>query len=159
MTDQSERSKVAELIKGIRIAMLTTVDDEGRLVSHPMATQDVEFDGTVWFIAERSSTQVQSIQARPNVNVAFSGDSTWVSLSGTAAVVDDTAKLKEFWNTFTDAWIEGGPEHPNNVLLRIDADTAQYWDSPGAKVTQLVNLVKSKLTGERMEGDSGTVQM
>ncbi|MBK7722063.1 MAG: pyridoxamine 5'-phosphate oxidase family protein [Austwickia sp.] len=155
----AERSKVTELIRGIRIAMLTTVTDDGSLVAHPMSTQDVDFDGTVWFIAERSSSQVGNIQARPQVNVAFAGQGTWVSLSGTASVVDDAAKLSEYWNTFTDAWMEGGPENPNNILLRVEADTAQYWDSPGAKVTQLLNLVKAKVTGERMEPDSGTVVM
>lgn len=159
MTDQSDRTKVNNLIKDIRVAMLTTTDHDGRLVSHPMATQEVEFDGTLWFIAQRSASQVQSMQVRPQVNVAYSGNGTWVSLCGTASVVDDTAKLKELWNSFTDAWMEGGPEQPNNVLIRIDTDTAQYWDTPGARVTQLVNLVKAKVTGERVEGDSGTVTM
>ena len=55
------------------------------------------------------------------MNVAYSGSSSWVSLSGTAAVVDDRAKLAELWNTFTDAWMEGGPENPNNVLIKVDA--------------------------------------
>ena len=46
MTDESgEISRLAELAKGIRIAMLTTVDEEGHFIGVPMAQQEVEFDG------------------------------------------------------------------------------------------------------------------
>jgi general stress protein 26 len=154
-----QTEKVHDLIKKTRIAMLTSVDADGGLISKPMATQDVEFDGDVWFIAERDSAKVRNISARPQVNVAYSGGSSWVSLSGTAAVVDDPAKLAELWNTFTDAWMEGGPENPNNVLIKVDADSAEYWDSPGSKVTQVLNLVKAKVTGERFEGDNEQVDL
>ena len=158
MTDDQVQ-KVTELMDGIRIAMLTTTDAQGRLVSRPMATQDVEFDGDLWFITERSAAAVDQVQANPRVNVAFAGSSSWVSLSGTAEVVDDLQKLKELWDTFTGAWMEGGPENPENVLLRVEADSAEYWDSPGSKVTQVLNLVKAKVTGERFEGDNEVVDL
>ena len=155
--DQTE--KVHDLIRKTRIAMLTSSDADGRLVSKPMATQDVELDGDVWFIAERGSEKVRNVTARPQVNVAYAGSSSWVSLSGTAAVIEDPAKLAELWNTFTDAWMEGGPENPDNVLIKVDASSAEYWDGPGSKVTQVLNLVKAKVTGERFEGDNEQVDL
>ena len=153
MSHDDDTRKVAELIKGTRVAMLTHVDATGRLVSHPMATQEVEFDGDVLFIAERDSHKCQDIAAQSpaRVNVSFSSGSSWVSLSGTAEIVDDRAKLEELWNTFTDAWMEGGPEHPNNVLIKVSADSAEFWDTPGSKATQVLNLVKAKVTGERLD--------
>jgi general stress protein 26 len=163
MAEQSRTTegaeKVASLIKGIRVAMLTSIDGTGRLVSRPMATQDVDFDGDVWFIAERSAEHTRNLQAEPKVNAAYSGRSSWVSLAGTARVVDDRQRLEEYWNTFTDAWMEGGPENPENVLIHVQADTAEYWDSPGSRVTQVVNLVKAKVTGERFEGDNRVVDL
>jgi len=152
-------AKVADLVKGIRVAMLTSTDPQGRLVSRPMATQDVDFDGDIWFITERSAEHTRNLQADPRVNVAYSGTSSWVSIAGTARVVDDPTRLREYWNTFTDAWLEGGPDNPNNVLVHVEADTAEYWDSPGSKVTQVVNLVKAKVTGERFEGDNRVVDL
>lgn len=82
-----------------------------------------------------------------------------MSLAGTAEVVNDPARLEEYWNTFTDAWMEGGPDNPENILIHVHADTAEYWDSPGSKVTQVVNLVKAKVTGERYEGDNKVVDL
>jgi general stress protein 26 len=158
-TETGETQKVHDLIQKTRLAMLTSVGPDGRLMSKPMATQDVEFDGDVWFIAERDSVKVRNIQANPQVNVAYSSSDSWVSVSGTAAVVDDQAKLAELWDTFTDAWMEGGPENPNNILIRIRADSAEYWDTPGSKVTQVANLVKAKVTGKRFEGDNEQVDL
>ena len=153
-----DTKKVAELVDGIRIAMLTTHDGE-RLVSRPMATQDVEFDGDVWFVTERSAPWVGQLGSNPQVNVAYAGSSSWVSLSGTARVVNDESRLREYWNTFTDAWLEGGPENPENVLVHVEAHSAEYWDSPGSKVTQVLNLVKARFTGERYEADQGVVDL
>jgi general stress protein 26 len=160
MTTQDEQQqKVHDLIRSTRLAMLTSVDPDGRLVSKPMATQDVEFDGEVLFIAERGSHKVRNIEGDPRVNVAYAGSGSWVSLSGVARIVDDRARLEELWNTFTDAWMEGGPENPDNVLIVVAADGAEYWDTPGSKVTQVVNLVKARVTGERFEGENQTVDL
>ncbi|MFL0563786.1 pyridoxamine 5'-phosphate oxidase family protein [Kocuria rhizophila] len=161
MAESNENiQKVRDIIKGTRIAMLTHVDEDGRLVSKPMATQEVEFDGTVRFIAERASDQGMDIQKNPNVNVAYSGNGAWVSLSGTARIVNDTDKLRELWSSFTGSWLEGGPENPNNVLIEIDADTAEYWDTPGgSKVTQVANLIKAKVTGNTVDGENEVVDL
>ena len=161
MTDQDNgTAKVRQLIKDTRIAMLTHADEHGNLISKPMATQDVEFDGTVYFIAERTSDQVQDLQQRPAVNVAYAGDGAWVSLTGTALVLNDEAKLKELWDSFTGSWLEGGPENPDNVIIEVTGRSAEYWDTPGGgKVTQVANLVKSKVTGDTIKGDKGVVDL
>ena len=158
-SQDEQQQKVQDLIRSSRIAMLTSVSPDGSLISKPMANQDVDFDGDVWFISERTSQKVRNIEANPNVNVSYSDRSSWVSLAGKASVVDDHAKLTELWDTFTDAWMEGGPDNPNNVLIKVDGDSAEYWDSPGSKVTQVVNLVKAKVTGKRFEGDNEKVDL
>jgi general stress protein 26 len=159
MTDTDGRAKVSELIKGIHVAMVTTTSVEGGLRSRPLAPQQVDFDGDVYFIVERDSSVVADVALSPAVNVAYVDSSTWVSVSGTARVLDDQAKLAELWDSFTGAWLEGGPEDSRNVLLHVHAESAEYWDSPGAKVTQVANLVKAKLTGERLDADMGKVDL
>ena len=66
-------AKVRELVEGERTAMLTTIGEQGRIVSRPMATQDVEFDGDVWFFADRQSPKVAEIQADPRVQAVYLG--------------------------------------------------------------------------------------
>ncbi len=51
-------SKLASMIRAIKVAMLTTVNPDGSLRSRPMATQEAPFDGTLWFFTRESSSTV-----------------------------------------------------------------------------------------------------
>ena len=54
--------KLSEMIKDIEIAMLTTAEPDGSLRSRPMATQQFEFDGDLWFFTRASSPKVDEIE-------------------------------------------------------------------------------------------------
>ncbi|MGZ5406073.1 MAG: pyridoxamine 5'-phosphate oxidase family protein, partial [Nocardioides sp.] len=82
----------------------------------------------------------------------------WVSVVGHAHVVDDRAKLADLWNTFAEAWLPGGPDDPQATLLRVDADRAEFWDTPGSKVASLISFAKTKLTGETFDADHAVVR-
>ncbi|MPQ98951.1 pyridoxamine 5'-phosphate oxidase [Modestobacter sp. I12A-02628] len=148
-TDQTR--KVAELIKGEKIAMLTTRDETGRLGSRPMALQEVEFDGDLWFFAERDSGPVATLAMHPQVNVSVGSSGTWVSVAGTAVIVDDPAKKEELWNAGAAAWLPQGPEDDSVVLIKVEGETAEYWDTPG-RVSTALSFAKATVTGERYSG-------
>ncbi|HEX2902418.1 MAG TPA: pyridoxamine 5'-phosphate oxidase family protein [Jatrophihabitans sp.] len=159
MTDDST-AKLAELLKKFRIAMLTTVDSDGRLTSRPMAVQEAEFDGDLWFFAQRDAHQVANVRTQPEVGVALASKDAWVSIHGRAAVVDDNAKAHELWNSAVEAWFPDGPDDPNVVLLKVIAEGAEYWDSPGSRVTTLLSYATSKLTGSRPDvGENERVEL
>ncbi|NJK44535.1 MAG: pyridoxamine 5'-phosphate oxidase family protein [Pleurocapsa sp. SU_196_0] len=82
------RQRFMELVKGVKFAMLTTQATDGSMRSRPMFTQDVEFDGELWFFTSASSGKVDEIEANPEVNVAYSKPdaSLYLSVSGTARV-------------------------------------------------------------------------
>lgn len=159
-THEDAVAKLAELAADIRIAMLTTVDDGGALVSRPMAQQEVKFDGDLWFFAERDSATVAHVTGRPQANVSLTSNDTWVSLHGSVAVVDDRAKAHELWNKIVEAWFPEGPDDANVVLLKFTADGAEYWDTPGGRVASVLSLAKAKVTGEPYSGgENETVQL
>ena len=144
--------KVAELLKGERFGFLTTITMDGRLTSRPMTLQEVEFDGDLWFFAERDSHPVQHIAASPEVNVGVGSGGSWVSLTGDAVVVEDAAKKRELWNSAVEAWFPQGPDDDSVVLIKVQADSAEYWDTPGGRLATAFSFVKAKLTGERIDG-------
>ena len=145
-------AKVAELASDIKFAMLTTVDADGELVSRPMAHQAVEADSDLWFFSSRDSRKVQHVEANPHVAVTLASSSTWVSINGSAAVVDDVQKAKDLWSVDMDAWFPQGPDDPSIVLIKVTGETAEYWDGPGGRVSSVLSLAKSKLTGKRYSG-------
>jgi general stress protein 26 len=148
----SPATKVAELLKGQRFGMLTTTDPDGTLISRPMAMQEVEFDGDLWFFAARDSRKITQLGAHSQVNVAVGSSDTWISLTGTGVVVTDAAKKRELWNSMVEAWFPDGPDDDGVVLLKVEADSAEYWDSPGGRVATAISFAKAKLTGERYSG-------
>ena len=160
MADEaSDRDKLVALMRDMRIAMFTTTADDGTLQAVPMARQEVEPSGELWFITARDTRHVRDIGQRPHVGLTFSSSDAWVSIHGRALVVDDEAKLKELWNTFAEAWLPGGPEDPNATLIRVDVEGGEYWDTPGGRVASLISFAKSKLTGDTFEPDHGTTNL
>jgi len=144
--------KVAELAKDINIGMLTTVDADGHFVSRPMGQQDVDDDGVMWFFAERDSRKIGHIAANPHVNVTLSSPSTWISIDGTAEIVDDAAKTHELWNGWVEAWLPQGPDDGSVILIKVSGETAEYWDTPGGRIASVISFVKAKVTGEPYDG-------
>jgi general stress protein 26 len=135
--------KLRKLMRDIRTAMLTTVASDGSLHSRPMLTSEVEFDGTLWFIASARSGLAQEISANPNVNVSYAnpkGD-RYISVTGAASMLRDGARLKELWSGKHKAWFGQGKKDPDLTLLRIDVHFAEYWDATAESV-QLSQFVR-----------------
>ncbi|MGB6182602.1 MAG: pyridoxamine 5'-phosphate oxidase family protein [Rhodococcus sp. (in: high G+C Gram-positive bacteria)] len=164
MTDTEDRTegvaRVAELVSDAKLCMFTTRGTDGHLKARPMALQETDFDGDLWFFAAADSRKVADIDADPSVGVSFQSGTSWVSLSGTARVVRDDAKKKELWSQGVAAWFENGPDSDEVVLLHVEAEGAEFWTAPGSKVTTLLAYAKSRITGDRPDiGDNETVDM
>jgi len=118
---------IKELIKDIDTAMFTTVSAEG-LVSRPMKTQEVEFDGDLWFLTKKDTTKFEELLHDPRVNIVYSGKS-YVSIRGTAKIVEDLDKKKELWSPGYDTILQTSYDDPNVILIRVQAEAAEYWKS------------------------------
>lgn len=140
--------KVRFLIKGIETAMLTTVSPEG-LVSRPMKTQEVEFDGDLWFLTKKDTGKFHELLHNKQVNVAYAGKS-FVSIRGEAELVDSKEKLKQFWSPAYEKLLETTIDDPNLVLIKVKAETAEYWDS-GNKF-KMVKFLFNRLIGKDTQG-------
>ncbi len=141
--------KLAKLIRGFKFAMLTTVDLDGSLYSRPMACQQQEFTGELWFFTSRSSGKIRSIESDQHVNVSYASpsDQVFISVSGRASIITDHHKFDEFWSPLYKAWFPLGLEDPDLILLRVHVESAEYWDSPSNMIVKLVGFAKAILTG------------
>jgi general stress protein 26 len=158
-TQQADRLETFDkLLDKSRTVMFTTVAEGGKVLSRPMTVQEVTDDHELVFITQ-AHTDVAKQSDGNQVNVSVAGDDYWISLSGTASVAEEPETKKRLWNTFNDAYTDGGPENPDNVVLRVDADSAEYWDTPGG-VGVLLGVLKAQLTGGKPEsGENATVQL
>jgi general stress protein 26 len=162
-THEDGRAKLTELISRARLCMLTTMTEDGRHVSRPMAVQETEFDGDLWFFVDEGSDKVAQVRKHPQVNLAFANekDSEWVSLSGTAEVVHDRAKAEELYTKYLEVWFPDGLDTPGLALIKVHAQTAEYWDAADSKVRRLIGMVQAirKDDPDRFPADNETVDL
>lgn len=147
----SDLSKLGDLIKDIRVAMLTTVSKEGELHSRPMMAQELDESGSVWFFTSSESGKAHSIENDQRVNLGYAkpNDSKYVSASGVAHIVKDQQKIKELWKPAMKAWFPEGVNESDLVLIQVQIESAEYWDAPrGGEIVQLAKMTKAILTGQ-----------
>ena len=153
-------AEVAELIADTRVCMLTTTDATRTLVSRPMAVLEVEFDGDLWFFSDADARKVEQVRHDARVNVAFASGHSWVSVAGRAEVVRDVDKIERLWSAVLSSWFPDGPQSPGLVLVKVHAESAEYWDTPGIGVASVLSLVKARTTGQRYSGgDNQTIDL
>ncbi|MFN7135082.1 MAG: pyridoxamine 5'-phosphate oxidase family protein [Myxococcales bacterium] len=147
---QASIERLSELIKGIRFAMLTTVGEHGVLHSRPMYTQEMNEDGELWFFTYSDSLKVSEVEHDQHVNVSYADPdkNRWVSVAGRARVVRDRAKMESLWRPTLRAWFPKGLEDPNIALLRVQVESAEFWDHPSGRMVQLIGLARALVTGK-----------
>jgi general stress protein 26 len=154
--------KVAKLIEGIQFAMLSTIDENGEIHARPMATQQVEFDGDVYFFTDENTSKVADIRRDSRVNVVYASPEKdcYVSLAGNAEISHDKAKMKELWSPGLKIWFEEGLETPGICLIRVKASGVEYWNGPNNKLMKAVNMARFAITRDSsLLGEHATVDV
>jgi len=151
--------RVWELMKKIGFAMLVTHDGD-KLRARPMSAHAERENNAVYFLTDARNHKDEEIKRNPNVNLSFAdaGDQKYVSVTGTAAISNDRAKIKQLFSMPAKAWWDSA-EDPNIRLLKVTPDDAEYWDSPGT-VISYVKMAAAAATGTRPEiGDNRKVSL
>jgi general stress protein 26 len=157
--NEGDVARAWELMKKIGFAMLVTQDGD-RLRARPMSAYVERDDNAIYFLTDARHHKDEEIAHNPNVNVSFAdaGDQKYVSVSGTAVVSNDRAKIKQLFSTPAKAWWNSA-EDPNIRVLKIAPESAEYWDSPGS-VISYVKMAAAAVSGTRPDiGENRKVTM
>lgn len=158
-----------------QFCMMTTQTPDGLLASRCMALAakvrccDVDVSNALTFRQEANgvdylfhsnseSGKTDDIKEGGSVvNLGFLNNSgEWASVSGNAKIESDRELVKKYYSPALKAWIgdlgdgkhDGGPEDPRIVLIRVQAQTAQYSISKRTMIGSFVELAKGVATGE-----------
>ena len=65
-----------------------------------MATQEVDEEGNIWFMSDRSSDKNKEIDKDNKVQFFYShtGNYEYLSIFGRAEIVNDRSKIEELWS-------------------------------------------------------------
>lgn len=150
MTRHSDQERVWDLMGEIGFAMLVTHDghsDEMR--ARPMHALIRQEEDAIYFLTDKRHDKDDEIQINDNVCVAFAdnGGHRYVSVTGTANLLDDRAKVEELWDPSNKLFWDDEND-PNIRVLRVKPSKAEFWDSPGKLVTT-VKMAAAVLTGAK----------
>jgi general stress protein 26 len=121
---------IAEKMRGIDFAMLSTRTEGGQIAARPMSNNgDVDYDGDSYYFTYEQSRTVSDIEAEPRVSLAFSGSGNfYVAVEGKAKLIRDKATFEAHWTGELDNWFEDGADTPGCVMIHIAAERIKYWD-------------------------------
>jgi general stress protein 26 len=162
MTDDNttrDTDRAWELMKKIGFAMLVTRDGD-KLRARPMGAYLERESNAIYFLTDARRHKDEEIARDPNINLSFAnaGDQKYVSVTGTAVVSNDRARIKQLFSTPAKAWWDSA-EDPNIRVLKITPDDAEFWDSPGS-VISYVKMAAAAVTGTCPDlGDNRKVAM
>ena len=149
-----------DLVKDIKIAMLTTRRPDGHLRSRAMATQRRALGADLWFVTLDTAPKLRDLDNDPHVNLSYYNDKTseWVSVSGLATISHDRAKIRELYAPDWKMWFgeEGDPRHgtpddPRMTLIGVTIHAAEFLEVNKPKPVIVFELVKGWLTGQPAE--------
>jgi general stress protein 26 len=148
-----------ELMKKIGFAMLVTRDGD-KLRARPMSAYLERENNAVYFLTDARRHKDEEIARNSGINLSFAdaSDQKYVSITGTAIVSNDRAKIKQLFSTPAKAWWDSADD-PNIRVLKITPDEAEFWDSPGT-IISYVKMAAAAVTGARPEiGDNRKVEL
>lgn len=145
--DTNPRDKLYEMIAKVKIAMLTTIESDGGLHSRPMANQEADDNGDLWFFLDKTSSLAETVKSNPKVSLGYSdpGGDNYVSVAGSAELIHDKVVIDEKWSEDVAAWFEGGKDNPNVALIKVNPTEGEFWDTSSNALTTAVGYIKSKL--------------
>lgn len=165
MESYLQTKTVQDLIKkieNIEICMFSTLEADGSIVSRPMSTRQIEPDGILWFFTDEHSVKVDDVLHFDHVNLAYADISkqTYISISGTAELVTDQARIQKLWSPVLQAWFPKGLEDPNLALIKVIPHTAEYWNASSNKMQQVFKIAKAIMKGKQYQGgEHGKINM
>jgi general stress protein 26 len=162
LNDKEALQKFRELAKEINICMFITNTANDQEHTRPMATIEVEEDGSLWFFTDARSTKVQEVNDEKIVHLVYAhpGKESYLDVWGNAQLVKDRQQIKDKWSTMVKAWFPEGVDDPNVALLKVKPTDAYYWEAKTGKMVKALKIAASVVTGTRLaEGAEGSLKL
>lgn len=162
LQDKNALQKFKELVNDIRVCMFITNNEEEHNHTRPMATIEVEENGTLWFFTDIRSIKVEEVTMEHTVHLVYAhpGKESYLDIWGKAFVVNDKKTKKEKWSPVVKAWFPKGVDDPDLTLLRVAPYDVYYWDAEHGKMASFLKIAASAVSGQKFSaGVEGQLKM
>ena len=157
MSKQQHMDTIQTMVKSVKYTMLVTRNAEDHLHSCPMNTTETSIGAReIWFIGHKPSETVDNISKNSEVNLAYVSQDgeKYLSISGTAELVENKEKLDELWSITYNAYFEQGKDDPKVQLIKVVPHGAEYWAN-GNPISSAVKMAAAAVTDTAIEKSLG----
>ena len=161
-TGKSEQELVErawELAADIEFCMFVTWDGK-KQAARPLDAHVERDANAIYFLSDASGGKIDQIEKFPVVTVTFSdtGSMKFVTMSGTATVSNDRAKIRDLFEPSSKAWWDSA-EDPAIRLITFVPDEAELWDSPNMLISAVLMLTAAVTGAKPKLGDHAKLAM
>lgn len=150
ISNKEALEKLRSIVDQIDIGTLCSFNKESDYPHGvPMSRQEVDDDGSIWYICSAESETFRNIENDPKISLFYADakNYTFLSINGTGRLSRDQARIDRYWNKMMEGWFEKGNEDPNIRLLQVTPVEAHYWDSNSNMIINLFQMLKATITG------------
>ncbi len=154
MSKQENMDKAQAIIKDVKFAMMSTVNNKGDVHAWPMTTSETSLGAKeIWFVGDITSDVVKDIQDNNNVGLSYATQDgkNYVSISANAELSDDKDKLEELWSPMYSAFFEQGKDDPNVQLIKVVPHGIECWISGSSTINMFKMAVAAVQEGKTAE--------
>lgn len=140
MPRQNDQDRVWTLMERIGLCMMVTHEgDTDGLRARPMKAYPDHAEDAIYFLTDSRDRKDDEIAINDNVCLTFVASEgeidgqVFVSVSGTANLVDDRDKIQQLWTTADRAlWTD--EDDPHLRVLKVRPAAAEFWEGPGRMI-------------------------
>lgn len=131
----------------------TDVSTHGSSRARPMAVQDVDDDGNLWFLSADDSHKNQEVALDPIVRLYFqaSAHSGFLTLAGRVTTSRDPAKIEELWKPVMKTWFTEGEHDPRITVLKFKPEEGYYWNTKHGQVVAGIKMLIGAAIGKTLD--------
>ena len=162
LSNKEALEKFKNIVEDVKTCMFITNTAGNNEHTRPMATIEVEDNGTLWFYTDVRSIKVEEVNDQHTVHLVYAhpGKSAYLDVWGKAEVITDKQQVVDKWSPVVKAWFPDGITDPNLALLKVQPQEAYYWEAESGQMVQFFKMAASIVTGKRLaEGAEGSLNI
>jgi general stress protein 26 len=122
--------KIKEMVDKVNTCFFCTAETvAGSTGARPMAVQEVDDAGNLWFLSAKDSHKDQELDLDTEVQLLFQGSehADFMEIKGHASSSNDRQKIRELWNPIMKTWFSEGVEDPRISVIKVTPINGHYW--------------------------------
>jgi general stress protein 26 len=121
--------------------------------TRPMAVQQVDDQGNLWFLSSNDSHKDNELQSDPFVQLLFQGSahSDFLNIYGIATISKGKAKIKELWASDMKTWFTEGQDDPRISVIKVEPSEAYYWDNKHGDAIAYLKIKVGSIIGKTLD--------